>query len=605
MPRSTARRVTTHRTRDAFASPLPATVRVGIYLRRSTDDDHQRYTLDAQEDRLRSYVDSQPGWEIALRFSDDASGASTDRKDLHRALAAARNGLIDVLLVYRVDRLSRNLRDTAQLLEDLDEAGVVFRSATEPFDTSTPMGRMLLQMLAMFAQFERDTIIDRVVAGMERKAREGRWMSTQAPYGYHVDKPTWTLIPFEPEAAIIRAIFELYTRRRLGARAIATTLNDRGHRTRSGNQWTGHQVLRYLDNRVYLGESSFRDIVVIDTHQPIIDRATFDEARRLLTARSEAHSRRASNASDYHLTGRMRCPRCGKTMLGTRATGRQGRKYRYYTCFTRNRYGSDRCDAPRLDADAIDHAVLEALAGFYREQHTLIADAIKRAQQAHRNARGDLRAELATVDTELTQTDRAIDRYLTAFERGTLDEETIGERLAKLRTQQKQLRNRHTELTDQIAREPVTPAPADLDTIAVNITIVIKTGTNQQRKALIEALIAEVKISEPDRLIPVFRIPQPDPDDDRPPTLTAVAAHPPATTAPKGTVRAMNTRVRRQGLEPRTRGLRVAGASSMDVHDCPFRRLDLGVASGCVRARPPVSAGLGTEFGYTGLGSCG
>src|SRR6185369_16852679 len=151
MPRSTARRVTTHRTRDAFASTLPATVRVGIYLRRSTDDDHQSYTLDAQEDRLRSYVDSQPGWEVALRFSDDASGASTDRKDLHRALAAARNGLIDVLLVYRVDRLSRNLRDTVQLLEDLDEAGVVFRSATEPFDTSTPMGRMLLQMLAMFA----------------------------------------------------------------------------------------------------------------------------------------------------------------------------------------------------------------------------------------------------------------------------------------------------------------------------------------------------------------------------------------------------------------------------------------------------------------------
>ncbi|ONH54614.1 recombinase family protein [Frankia sp. CcI49] len=552
MPRSTARRVTSPRTRDAFASTLPATVRVGIYLRRSTDDDHQRYTLDAQEDRLRSYVDSQPGWEITLRFSDDASGASTDRKDLHRALAAARAGLIDVLLVYRVDRLSRNLRDTVQLLEDLDEAGVVFRSATEPFDTSTPMGRMLLQMLAMFAQFERDTIIDRVVAGMERKAREGRWMSTQAPYGYHVDKPTWTLIPHEPEAAIIRAIFELYTRRRLGARAIATTLNDRGHRTRSGNQWTGHQVLRYLDNRVYLGESSFRDIVVVDTHQPIIDRAIFDEAQRLLTARSEAHSRRASNASDYHLTGRMRCPRCGKTMLGTRATGRQGRKYRYYTCFTRNRYGSDRCDAPRLDADAIDHAVLEALADFYRRQHTLIADAIKRAQQAHRNARGDLRAELTTVDTELTQTNRAIDRYLTAFEHGTIDEETIGERLAKLRTQQKQLRQRHTELTDQIAREPVTPAPTDLDAIAVNITIVIKTGTNQQRKALIEALIAEVKISGPDRLIPVFRIPQPDPDDDQPPTLTAVAAHPPATTAPKGTVRAMNTRVRSEGLEPPT-----------------------------------------------------
>jgi site-specific DNA recombinase len=164
-----------HRAKKAATTTLGDDVRVGIYVRRSTDDEHQPYFIEAQETRLTAYVDSQPGWRITKRFSDDASGATTQRDDLQRALTTARAGLIDVLLVLRVDRFSRNLRDLVMLLDELDHAGVVFRSATEPFDTSTPMGRMLVQMLGMFAQFERDTIIDRVIAGMERKATKGKW----------------------------------------------------------------------------------------------------------------------------------------------------------------------------------------------------------------------------------------------------------------------------------------------------------------------------------------------------------------------------------------------------------------------------------------------
>ena len=150
-------------------------VRVAIYVRRSTDDENQPYSIEAQDKQLHDYVKSQPGWRIVARFHDDASGASAQRRELQKAMTAARLGAFDVLLVYRVDRFSRSLADTVALLERLDHAGVVFRSSTEPFDTSGPMGRMLLQLLAMFAQFERDTIIERVIAGMERKAAKGKW----------------------------------------------------------------------------------------------------------------------------------------------------------------------------------------------------------------------------------------------------------------------------------------------------------------------------------------------------------------------------------------------------------------------------------------------
>src|SRR5262249_16682900 len=154
-------------------------------IRRSTDEDHQPFSLEAQEIKLRAFVASQPGdWQIIAVYSDDASGATTDRPELQKALRAARVGLFDTLLVYRVDRFSRRLRDLTTLLDDLDEAGVVFRSATEPFDTSTAVGRMLVQMLGVFAEFERETIIDRVTSGMERKAAKGLWTGGARPLGY-------------------------------------------------------------------------------------------------------------------------------------------------------------------------------------------------------------------------------------------------------------------------------------------------------------------------------------------------------------------------------------------------------------------------------------
>lgn len=254
-----------------------------------------------------------------------------------------------MLLVYRVDRFSRNLRDMVTLLDDLDQAGVSFRSATEPFDTSTPMGRMLMQMLGMFAQFERDTIIDRVIAGMERKAARGKWKGGRPPYGYtrRKDDP-FKLVPVPGEAAVIRLIFDLYIRDRLDAKAIAHLINHRGHRGTTGKPWSGQQILRVLCNRIYLGELTFREITVTGCHEPIVDETTFAEAGRILDERGETYSHRAANGSDYHLTGLLRCPKCHKAMIGTRATGRS-KTYRYYTCFSRARYGT--CDAERLDAD--------------------------------------------------------------------------------------------------------------------------------------------------------------------------------------------------------------------------------------------------------------
>ena len=522
---------------------LAGDVRVCVYVRRSSDDEHQPYSIQAQDTRLAAYIGSQPGWRQPARFADDASGASTHRPGLQRALATARAGLIDVLLVYRVDRLTRSLRDLVTLLDDLDHAGVAFRSATEPFDTATAMGRMLAQMLGMFAQFERDTIIDRVIAGMERKAAAGKWKGGGRPFGYHPGPATSTLIPDPDEAAVVRLIFDLYAQDRLGAHAIANTLNDRGHRTTTGGRWSAHQVLRVLANRVYLGELFFRGITATDCHPPIINQDAFDEAQRILASRGEDHAKRAASASDYLLTGLIRCPTCGSAMLGTRAHGKT-RIYRYYTCYRRTRYDSAACGGQRIDADAIEHAVTDALATFYRNQHDLIGDAVAKVQASHTVEHETRRAELAATERELARTGAAINRYLTAFENRALDPEDLADRLAQLKAKSRQLAAHRHELADAIAATPAATPPATLQQVANHIDRVMTSGSHKQRKALIEALVVQVKITGRARIIPVFRIPQPE-------TGTCVRA-----TADAG-VRALTKLVGRLGLEPRTHGLKV------------------------------------------------
>jgi site-specific DNA recombinase len=535
------------RPRAGFGEVPTGTPRIAVYVRRSTDDEHQPFSIDAQIKALMSYVKSQPGWVlVGDPYSDDASGATTDRPGLQRALRAARAGRFDVLLVYRVDRFSRRLSDLLDLLTELDDTGVAFCSATEPFDTSTSIGRMLVQLLGVFAEFERETIIDRVINGMTTKASKGKWPGGTRPYGYHVDQPTQTLVPHPTESPIVREIFRLYTRDRLGTRGIAAELNRRAIPNRTGKPWSGLTIGRILDNPAYAGDIVYRDVHVPDAHEAIIDRATWQRARSIAEARSDAHTQRAMSESDYHLTGLITCPECGKKYIGTSAKGRN-RLYHYYTCFSRVRYGTAGCNAPRLVAPDTDTATLKALHDFYQRADVLIGDAITRAQRHHHDSHTDRRGELDAISAQIKTKTAAIDRYLTAFEAGTMDDETCGARVQALRHEIEQLKARQGEIADAIDAEPVAPPASTIDAIRAHLGHLIAEGSSAERKAAIEALVAEIKITD-ERIIPVFKIPGPDiaPPGDTPATVT---------TDEQEAVRAMLRLVGRAGLEPATEGL--------------------------------------------------
>ena len=516
-------------------------MRVAIYTRISTDEDHQPFSLEAQEIRLRSYIASQDGWELVRIFTDQASGASVERPDLQRALREARAGRFDVLLVYRVDRFSRRLRSLVELLDQLDKAGVAFRSATEPFDTSTPAGRMMVQMLGVFAEFERATIIDRVVAGMERRAARGAWNGGVSPYGYNIDKQTGFLDPRDDESPLVPIIFRHYVHDRFGAREIGNVLSRQGHRTRAGVPWNHSAVLTILRNPVYVGKVFYRGVFHDAPHPPLIDQETFDAAQRILDERGENYSKRRANKSDYLLAGLIFCGRCGKRYQGGTATGNRY-TYRYYTCFSRQRYGSTTCDSERLPADEVEQAVLDALVTTY-ERHDLIEEAVAAARQQASANLGQSEHELAAVTAEIAKADDAIERYLSAFEAGTMPEARCGERVRRLGDRVAELRHRQATLAAAVEEATIpTPSAADLEVMRDRIGPVVREGSPAMRKALLAELVSEVRVEGRDTVVPWFRVLSDGDSDHRP--------------APDGNtkakVRVLEGVVGASGIEPET-----------------------------------------------------
>jgi len=189
---------------------------------------------------------------------------------------------------------------------------------------------------------------------------------------------------------------------------------------------------------------------------------------------------RALSYGDYHLTGKITCPACGRKYIGTSATGRN-RTYRYYTCFSRTRYGTHGCQAARLPADQADTAVLHALCDFYANATNLIEDAITRARARHRDGHTDRRAEHGAILAQIKAKEAAIERYHLAFENGTMDDATAGERLKVLRGEIAQLTARAADLADAMGSEPAAPPPGTIERLHTYLADTIASGTTAER----------------------------------------------------------------------------------------------------------------------------
>ncbi|MDQ1446207.1 MAG: site-specific recombinase [Acidimicrobiaceae bacterium] len=478
-------------------------------------------------------------------FTDQKSGATTDRPGLQRAIGEAKAKRFDLLLVYRVDRFARSVRGLAHLLEELDKAGVAFRSATEPFDTTTPAGRMTVQMLGVFAEFERATIVDRIVAGLERKAARGEWPVGSAPFGY-VRGDDGNLVVHEDQAALIPLIFDLYVKRRLGGHGVADWLNANGHRNSGGRLWTYTNVIRILRNRVYVGEVNWRDQWHQGKHPSLVAKDVFDAAQSIRSERAYNSRRLGANSSPYLLSGLVVCANCGAHLVGGVANGRAGYQYRYYTCGTKVRYGSKVCATDRVPSEELDRQVVDSLLRTY-ERTDLFERAIEAIRRRADEVREQQRKELTAVDTELAKTEAGIERYMDSFESGGLKEDTLIKRIRDLGERAADLRNRRAAIAQALEDAEARDGDGDGD-FAVPDAKTKKAPHNPCPHRTHEGRVAGTQGAhagahrrdqghEPPAIVPTFRVPT-------------------GSTGPK-LVRALAQTAPWAGLEPATIGLEV------------------------------------------------
>jgi site-specific DNA recombinase len=347
-------------------------LRCAIYTRKSTDHnlDLEFNSLDAQREACEAYIKSQAheGWRLFPdRYDDGAfSGASLERPALQQLLTEVKTGKIDIIVVYKVDRLTRSLADFAKLVELFDQHSVSFVSVTQSFNTTSSMGRLTLNVLLSFAQFEREVIGERVRDKIAASKAKGIWVGGSVPLGYASVNKKLVVLPEEAET--VRLIFRRYLE--LGSiRDLVEDLDRKGMRTRHHILSTGKPrggirfgvggLSQLLRNRFYIGEVTYNGAIHPGEQEPILDRTLFDAVQAKLASGANARQLRV-RASSSILAGRIFDDR-GNRMTPTH-TNKQGARYRYYVSHAILQKRDDEAGSvTRISAPDIETAVAKAV----------------------------------------------------------------------------------------------------------------------------------------------------------------------------------------------------------------------------------------------------
>ena len=350
-------------------------VRCAIYTRKSSEEglDQDFNSLHAQREACAAYILSQAseGWTALATCYDDGgiSGGTLERPGLQRLLEDVRDGLIDIIVVYKVDRLTRSLLDFARLVEAFDAAGVSFVSVTQSFNTTTSMGRLTLNMLLSFAQFEREVTAERIRDKIAASKARGMWMGGVPPLGYRPDGRSLAIVP--EQAALVNSIYRRYLE--IGnVRLLAEALREEGvlapirttvtGRSMGGRSFTRGQLYLMLACRTYTGEISHHGKVHPGLHEAIIDRDLWDRVQALLEQNRQGR-RTGKNAQQASLLAGLVREEAGEPLIPVHATKGKVR-YRYYV--SRALQTGEGGDGMRIPARELETAVVERLAQHLR-----------------------------------------------------------------------------------------------------------------------------------------------------------------------------------------------------------------------------------------------
>ena len=434
------------------ATVVPS-VRCAIYTRKSTEEGLEQAfnTLDAQRESAEAYIRSQQqeGWTVLAAHYDDGgySGANMERPALTRLLDDVRSGVVQCVVVYKVDRLTRSLLDFARIVEVLDQQGVSFVSVTQQFNTTGSLGRLTLNILLSFAQFEREMIAERTRDKMSAARKKGKWVGGNPVLGYDVSPKGGSLIVNEAEAERVRAIFAFYLE--YGSLLpVIEELDRRGWcmkewttrkgKTAGGKPFAKNRLYNLLTNVIYTGKIAHQG-KIYDGEQPqIVDSGVWNTVQERLKSNGQTGSREIRNKYGALLKGMLTCGTCDVAMIHTYTKKAANKLYRYYVCVKAHQGGWNKCETRSIAAPEIEEAVVDQIRGIGANS-ALLDEVVRQLEEQRETHAGALERERRFIERDLkrlaeempgiTTGSGAATRLAEAMERT----ESLGRRLSEIR----------------------------------------------------------------------------------------------------------------------------------------------------------------------------
>ncbi|HBF6521679.1 TPA: recombinase family protein, partial [Clostridioides difficile] len=428
--------------------------RVAIYCRVSTvEQAEEGYSIDSQYQNIKEYCERE-GHEIYKLYEDRGiSGKNiSNRPGIKQLLEDAKNNKFDLVLSWKLNRLSRKLLDILNIVEFLDKHNVAFRSLTESFETETPSGKLQLNIMGAIGEFERETIADNVRMSLIAKSKEGLWCggvvlgydTVEIPNEGKKRKNTKLQIN-EKEASTVRRIFELYSQG-YGYKAVVNRINKEGYKTKRNNEFAVATVKEILKNPIYIGKIRYNvrqdwskkrrnninqnPIISDGQHEPIIDMETWNKVQVILKERSKKHNKIYD--SEFPLTGILKCPVCGAGMTISRSTSKRkdGTKkvLEYYSCGNWKNKGTAVCRSNSIRVEVADEYVLNKIMTVINNKSILkrVIDNINRNKSSKLQPTID---ELGRITNEINKLNSKKNKNIELFEDGILDKDELSTRV--------------------------------------------------------------------------------------------------------------------------------------------------------------------------------
>ncbi|MFD1204004.1 recombinase family protein [Sporosarcina contaminans] len=449
---------------------------VGIYIRVSTEEQaNEGYSISAQREKLKAFCVAQ-GWDEYKFYVDEGiSGRNTKRPQFKKLMKDIKDGHIKTLLVYRLDRLTRSVRDLHNILDKLEEHQCVFRSATEIYDTSTAMGRMFITIVAAIAEWESANLGERVSMGQLEKARQGEWMA-QAPYGFYKDENDRLQIDKEKIKAVKLMIKKI--REGMSFRQLSIYMDSTPFKPKRAYKWHIATLMELMQNPALYGAMYYKGEIYENTHEGIMTKEEFDSLQKMISSRQNQKKRNVSSHFIYQT--KIVCPDCGNRCTSERVVWT--RKKDNETMVS-NSYRCQVCALNHRDRTAfsvreviIDEALIEYMSSLILEPSEQKAD--------NNDGNKELKQELRNIENQRSKYQRAWASDLMT------DEE--------FKTRMDETRLRLDELQKELQINENTGATAiDIERykeIAQNFNENFESLSQEERRSFVQSFIESVKI---------------------------------------------------------------------------------------------------------------